>query len=204
VKQVNETDNDQIFNDKQRTSLEEERASDAEVEEAVEEAAEDIPLEHMTKAQLIEKVQALEAEKEENRDLYLRAKADTENMKRRFQKEKQDLVKYGTETLIKQLLPVADNLEKAIAHSQEKVSLKTLQEGVNLTLKGFMDTLKKAGVAPIEAVGEPFDPNFHEAMSEIEAKDAEPGTVVNEFQKGYTLNDRLLRPSMVVISKKPA
>ncbi|MEJ2588789.1 MAG: nucleotide exchange factor GrpE [Deltaproteobacteria bacterium] len=175
MKLVNETDNDQIFNDKQRTS-----------------------------AQLIEKVRALESEKEENRDLYLRAKADTENMKRRFQKEKQDLVKYGTETLIKQLLPVADNLEKAIAHSQEKVSLKTLQEGVNLTLKGFMDTLKKAGVAPIEAVGEPFDPNFHEAMSEIEAKDAEPGTVVNEFQKGYTLNDRLLRPSMVVISKKPA
>ncbi|MFO7986803.1 MAG: nucleotide exchange factor GrpE [Desulfatiglandaceae bacterium] len=163
-----------------------------------------IPVEEMTKAQLIEKLEEMEKERDDNQELYLRAKAEMENIKKRFQKEKQDLLKYANESLLKQLLPVVDNLEKAVMHSQEQNSLKTLQEGVDLTLKGLMDTLKKAGVEPIEAMGETFDPNFHEAMSEAEAEDVQPGTVINEFQKGYTLNNRLLRPSMVVISKKPA
>ncbi|MFP4087460.1 MAG: nucleotide exchange factor GrpE [Desulfobacteraceae bacterium] len=165
--------------------------------------AEFIPLEEMTREQLIEKLEEMEKERDDNQDLYLRAKAEMENVKKRFQKEKQDLLKYANESLLKQLLPVADNLEKAIGHSQEQNSLKTLLEGVDLTLKGLMDTLKKAGVEPIEAVGEPFDPNFHEAMSEAEAEETPPGTVIQEFQKGYTLNNRLLRPAMVVISKKP-
>lgn len=167
------------------------------------EHAEFVPLEEMTREQLIEKLEEMEKERDANQDLYLRAKAEMENVKKRFQKEKQDLLKYANESLLKQLLPVADNLEKAIGHSQEQNSLKTLLEGVDLTLKGLMDTLNKAGVEPLEAVGEPFDPNFHEAMSEAESEEAPPGTVIQEFQKGYTLNNRLLRPAMVVISKKP-
>jgi len=167
------------------------------------EHAEFVPLEEMTREQLIEKLEEMEKERDDNQDLYLRAKAEMENVKKRFQKEKQDLLKYANESLLKQLLPVADNLEKAIGHSQEQNSLKTLLEGVDLTLKGLMDTLNKAGVEPLEAVGEPFDPNFHEAMSEAESEEAPPGTVIQEFQKGYTLNNRLLRPAMVVISKKP-
>ncbi|MCF8082118.1 MAG: nucleotide exchange factor GrpE [Deltaproteobacteria bacterium] len=167
------------------------------------EHAELVPLEEMTREQLIEKLEEMEKERDDNQDRYLRAKAEMENVKKRFQKEKQDLLKYANESLLKQLLPVADNLEKAIGHSQEQNSLKTLLEGVDLTLKGLLDTLNKAGVEPLEAVGEPFDPNFHEAMSEAESEEAPPGTVIQEFQKGYTLNNRLLRPAMVVISKKP-
>jgi len=197
-------DKDQIPAEQKEALLEDVQKEGQETEGSQADISDEVPLDKMTKAQLIEKIQELETAKDQNRDLYLRAEAEKENMKRRFQKDKQDLVKYGNETLLKQLLPVADNLEKAIEHSHEKASLKTLQEGVDLTLKGFMDTLKKVGVEPIEAMGQPFDPNFHEAMSEMEDKNAEPGTVVNEFQKGYTLNNRLLRPSMVVISKKPA
>lgn len=168
------------------------------------ETVEEVPLADMTKDQLIQKLEEMEKERDQSQDIYLRAKAETENVKRRFQKEKQDLVKYANESLIKQLLPVADNLEKAVTHFRDEHSLASLQQGIDLTLKGLMDTLKKAGVEPIEALGEPFDPNFHEAMSEAESKEAQPGTVIEEFQKGYTLNNRLLRPSMVVISKKPA
>jgi molecular chaperone GrpE len=106
--------------------------------------------------------------------------------------------------LIKQLLPLADNLEKAIDHSHNETSVNALREGVELTLKGLMDVLQKAGVETIEAVGGPFDPNFHEAVSEAADDRVETGTVIKELQKGYTLNQRLLRPSMVIVSRKTA
>jgi len=101
-------------------------------------------------------------------------------------------------------LPVADNLEKALDHSQKEASFDALIEGVQLTLKGLMDVLQKAGVEAIEAVGGQFDPNFHEAVSEATDNDFETGTVVKELQKGYTLNQRLLRPSMVIVNRKTA
>ena len=164
----------------------------------------DIPLSKMTKAQLKEKVGEVEAASHKNLDLYLRSQAEIENLKKRYQKEQQGLVKFANESLIKQLLPVADNLEKAVAHSQNETSIEALREGVDLTLKGLMDILQKAGVETVEAVGEPFDPNFHEAVSEVVDDAVEPGTVIKDLQKGYTLNQRLIRPSMVVISKKTA
>lgn len=159
-------------------------------------------LSDMTKDQLIEKVEEIQATADQNLDKYMRSQAEMENMKKRFQKDKQDLVKFGNETLLKQLLPVADNMEKALDHSDDKNALKALREGVELTLKGFLSVLEKSGVAPVEALGNAFDPNFHEAILEQEDPDAEPGTVISEFQKGYTLNQRLLRPAMVVVSKK--
>ena len=162
----------------------------------------EIPLSKMTKAQLIEKVEEVEASSNNNHDLYLRSQAEIDNLKKRYQKEQQGLVKFANESLIKQLLPVADNLEKAISHLQNETSIKALREGVDLTLKGLMDTLQKAGVETVEAVGEPFDPNFHEAVSEIVDDQVEPGTVIKDLQKGYTLNQRLIRPSMVIVSKK--
>ena len=161
----------------------------------------EIPLEKMKKAQLLGKIEEIQQSAQENFDLYLRSQADMENIKKRFQKEKEDLIKYSNESLIKQLLHVIDSLEKAIAHSQDENSVGALREGLELTLKGLLDTLKKAGVEEVEALGETFDPNYHEAVLEQEDENLEPGKIVQEFQKGYVLNNRLIRPAMVIVSK---
>ena len=162
------------------------------------------PLEDMKKAELIEKAKEIKKTAEENYDLYIRSLAEIDNLKKRFQKEKTDLIKYSNELLIKQLLTVIDNLEKAISASQDGNSIDSLREGVELTLKGLVDTLEKSGLARVEAEGAPFDPNFHEALFEQEDKSAEPGTVLQVLQKGYTLNERLIRPAMVAVSKSNA
>ena len=164
----------------------------------------DIPLKNMTKEELINKIDEIQGVAEKNYELFLRAQAEIENMKKRFKKEREDLLKFSNESLIKQLLSVVDNLEKAISHSQEQSSLKALTEGVELTLQGLRDTLNKAGLSEVKTMGETFDPNFHEAVSEQENNSVEPGIILHELQKGYTLNDRLIRPAMVVISKSEA
>ncbi len=164
----------------------------------------EFPLEKMTKGELIEKVKEVQGLAEKNFDLYIRSQAEIENIKKRAQKEKAEMAKYANESLIKQLLPVADNLEKAIAHSREGNPVDSLREGVELTLKGLMDALNKTGLKEVKAMGEPFDPNFHEAVSEQEDSSVKTGTVIQELQKGYLLNERLIRPSMVVISKNKA
>ncbi|MEE9420260.1 MAG: nucleotide exchange factor GrpE [Desulfatiglandaceae bacterium] len=193
---------------------EEQKVKEVSLEESREQAEEGLepeprkeketPLEKMTKAELLEKVKEAQELEEKNFDLYLRSQAEIENVKKRAQKEKTELAKFSNESLIKQLLPVADSLEKAIAHSEEGNSIDALREGVKLTLKGLMDTLKRAGLEEVKSVDEPFDPNFHEAVSEQEDSSVKPGTVTKELQKGYLLNERLIRPSMVVISKNKA
>lgn len=137
----------------------------------------------------------------EERILYLQA--DFENFKKIKAKEKQDTLKFGNETLIKQLLPVLDNFELALKHSESTEDYKAIHDGVKLILNEFLKVLDKAGVKPVEAMGCKFDPNFHEAMFQEEREDVEPDTVVSELQKGYLLNDRLVRPSRVGVSKKP-
>jgi len=158
-------------------------------------------LERMSEAELIQKIEEFREKAEKNYDLYVRAQADIENIIKRNKKEKEEWVKYSTETLIKDLLPVIDNLENAISHSKDENSLQALREGIELTLKGLKDTLAKSGLEEIISIGKPFDPNFHHAMSEQEDENTEPGTVINEFQKGYSLNQRLIRPAMVIVSK---
>lgn len=183
--------------------------SNGETQEAADHAARsqegeagDTPFEEMTKEVLVEKLREAEAAAQKNYDLYLRSQADMENLKKRYQKENQGLIKFANETLIKQLLPVADNLEKAIEHLQEEeASVAGVREGVELTLKMLMDVLQRSGVEVIQALGEPFDPRFHEAVSEEMDEQAEPGTVIKEMQRGYTLHQRLLRPSMVVVCR---
>lgn len=157
--------------------------------------------EKCTKAELIEKLSEKEKQVNENYDLYLRANAELENVKKRSKKDKEDWVKYSNESLIKEILPVLDNLEMAIAHSKNENSLDALREGVELTLKGMKDALKKSGLKELEAKGEIFDPCYHHAVSEQSSDEADAGTVLEELQKGYLLHDRLIRPSMVVISK---
>ncbi|MCP4666868.1 MAG: nucleotide exchange factor GrpE [Deltaproteobacteria bacterium] len=183
-------------------NAEEKTASEGMEKEDVEKK--EIPLEKMTKAQLLKKVREVQESVDKNFDLYLRSQAEIENLKRRFKKEKEDLAKYANESLIKRLLTVMDNLQNAVTHSRDKKALKALGEGVELTLKGLMDALEKAGLEQVQAQGEPFDPNFHEAVSEREDDASEAGTVLQELQKGYILNQRLIRPAMVVVSKRPA
>jgi molecular chaperone GrpE len=159
------------------------------------------PLDKMTKAELLEKIGELQEESKKNFDFYLRSQAEIENIKKRNLKEKTDWVKYSNETLIKEILPVMDNLEMAISHSHNQNSFQALREGVELTLKGLRDTLAKSGLEEVKAEGEPFDPYFHQAVSELEDENAKAGTIVQELQKGYTLNQRLIRPAMVIVSK---
>ena len=159
------------------------------------------PLAKMTKLELLEKIEELKEESKKNFDLYLRSQADIENIKKRNKKDKEDWIRYSNETLIKEMLPVIDNLEKAISHSQDENSFDALKEGVKLTLKGFIDTLAKSGLEEVKAQGEPFDPSYHQAVSQQEDNDVEVGVILEELQRGYTLNERLIRPAMVVISK---
>ena len=163
----------------------------------------DIPLEKMSRKDLLKKITDLRESEGKDYDLYLRAQAEMENLKKRFQKEKGELLKFSNDTLIKQLLTVIDNLEKAIEHGRDKNNFKGLIEGVELTKKSLNDILKRSGLEAIVALGEPFDPNYHEAMFEMEDDSVEAGTVVKELQKGYMLNERLLRPALVAVSKSP-
>jgi molecular chaperone GrpE len=163
--------------------------------------AEERPLEEMTKAELLAAVKDLQEKADRHYDLYLRLLADMENVKKRNAKERGEWHKYANEALIKEILPVVDNLEKAIIHSQDANGLHALREGVELTLKGLKDALTRSGVQEVEALGIPFDPCFHEAVSQLEDQKVEAGVVLQELQKGYILNGRLIRPSVVVVSK---
>lgn len=159
------------------------------------------PLEQMSKTDLMKKIEELKQKSDENYDKFLRSQAEMDNIIKRNKKEKEDWVKYSNETLIKDLLQVIDNLEYALAHSGNENSLNALIEGVELTLKGLKDTLAKSGLEDIKTLGEPFDPCFHHAVLEENSESIEKGKILKELQKGYTLNQRLIRPAMVVISK---
>ncbi len=137
----------------------------------------------------------------EERILYMQA--DFENFKKMKIKERHDTIKFGNETLIKELLPVLDNLELALKHSESTEDYKGIHDGVKLILSEFIKVLEKAGIKSVEAIGQKFDPNFHEALFQEEHEEMEPDTVVSELQRGYLLNDRLLRASRVGVSKKP-
>jgi molecular chaperone GrpE len=135
----------------------------------------------------------------------LRTQADAQNAMRRAERDVEKAHKFGQEKLINDLVPVVDNLERALGAVPETdaESLKALAEGVELTLKSLLDTLKNHSVEQLDPEGEPFNPELHQAMSAVESRDVEPNTVLKVFQKGYTLHGRLVRPAMVVVSKAP-
>ncbi len=137
----------------------------------------------------------------------MRTLADFENYKKRTQRDQADALKYANEKLIKELLPVLDNLERALAHSRETRDFDRMMEGVELIHKQLLSGLGKFGVAPIESLHQPFDPALHQSIGQVEVEegsDAKENQVVGETQKGYHLNDRVLRPSLVMIAKKKA
>lgn len=139
----------------------------------------------------------------ETHERLLRNAAEFENFKKRAQKEKEDIQKFGSERMLRDFLPVADNLERALDHAEEH-ALSQVLEGVKLVQKQLDAALGKHGVTSFSAVGKPFDPNLHEALMQQES-DAPPNTVVSEMARGYKLNDRLIRPAAVVVAKaKPS
>ena len=152
---------------------------------------------------LKKKLEEKEKEAKENYDRFLRMAADFENFKKRAAKEKEDYLKFANEDLIKAILPFVDNLERAVNHAEKVQDTGVMIEGVRLTIQQIHQALNKFGLSSFESVGKPFDPAMHEAMLAVETDQHEPNQVLEEFQKGYLLNDRLLRPATVSVSKLP-
>ena len=144
----------------------------------------------------------LTEELKEMSEKYLRLYAEFDNYKKRVNKDKEELLKYGQESLLYELLTVIDNLELALKHASDEVSTGLIQ-GVEITYKELMKTLEKFGLTAVEAEGENFDPSVHHAMSQVERDDVDENIVVEEYRKGYKLKDKVLRPSLVSVSKKP-
>jgi molecular chaperone GrpE len=149
------------------------------------------------------KIAALEKEKKENWDRYLRAAADLENLRKRQKRELDDARLESKSKVLKEMLPVVDNLERAIEHATATAGTNPIVEGVQLVLRQFLTAFERLDVTPVEAGGQPFDPNLHEAISQQES-DQPPGTVMQVLQRGYKSGDRLLRPALVVVAKAKA
>jgi molecular chaperone GrpE len=185
-------------------------APSQELEEALREAAEAVETRESTRGgrrgrgASSEEVERLQAELEAVKDRYLRLQADFENFRRRTLKEREESARYGHENLVKDLLATVDNLDRAIDHARQSGGgdFESMLQGVELVQRELMGVLAKHGVEPIEAEGQPFDPNLHEAMAQEESDEVPPGTVVRVLQKGYALRDRLLRPTRVMVSRR--
>lgn len=151
----------------------------------------------------VDELSAAQEEARNNQELYLRALADMDNLRKRTQREKEDIAKYGNENILREILPVIDNLERAIEHATQQEDGAGLLEGVQMTLSQFSNVLSKFGVEPLSSLGELFDPAHHQAMGQMETEEVPANHIANELQKGYLLNSRLLRPAMVMIAKAP-
>jgi molecular chaperone GrpE len=152
-------------------------------------------------ASLRQQLEAKEQEAKTNYDRYVRQVAEAENFKKRNARERDDAIRFANEALLKDVLPVLDNLERAIAHAAGGENGKSLIDGVEMVLKGLLDVLSKFGVSQVSAVGQPFDPSKHEAIAQVISDTREPNTVVDELHKGYMFRDRLLRASLVSVAK---
>jgi molecular chaperone GrpE len=156
-------------------------------------------------AQLEAAVGKLEVEKKENFDKYLRAVADLENYRKRNKRDLDDARAEAKTKVLKEMLPVVDNLERAVEHAEKSQDPGAVVDGIRLVLRQFLTAFERVDVTPVDAANQPFDPNLHEAISQQETDEFPPGTVVTVLQRGYRLGDRLLRPALVVVAKaKPA
>lgn len=184
-----------------KKKAEESPPAEEEVTEVTEETADQEEIEEQMTVE--DPLQAALNEAADNKDLYLRALADLENYRKRAQREKEDAIRFANDNILRNIIPVLDNLERAIEHARTTEDQGSLLEGVEMTLDQFHKVLDGAGVTPVEAMGQPFDPNFHQAMGQVPSDEQPPNTVVQELQKGYILNGRLLRPAMVMVSMAP-
>lgn len=148
-----------------------------------------------------DEVSVLKDELEAEQNKYLRLLADYDNFKRRTQKDREISAKFRSQSLLTDLLPVLDNFERALAVEAKSEDAVSIMKGVEMVQKSLLEAVKREGLEEITAVGEPFDPNFHQAVMQEKDDDAEPGTVLQELQKGYTLKGRVLRPAMVKVNE---
>ena len=151
--------------------------------------------------ELQEQLKKKDVELVEQKSDFLREKADLENFRKRLVKEKTDAVQFANERLLKELVEIDDNMNRAL--NTPNTSLEGLKEGVEMIQKQFATFLKNQKVEPVEAIGKPFDPSLHEVMTQLASEEHEENTVIQEYSTGYTLNGRILRSAKVVISKKP-
>ncbi|MFD0586716.1 nucleotide exchange factor GrpE [Paenibacillus sp. GCM10027627] len=173
---------------------------DTVVDEAVEAAGEQT-VDHDEQSAIADsRYEELAKVAEENQQRYLRAQADFDNFRRRTTKEKEELGQYASMKLIGQLLPIVDNFERAIAASSSNSDYDSLAKGVDMILRQLAGTLEQEGLKPMNAVGQPFNPEYHQAIMQVESEEHEEGIVVEEIQKGYMLKDRVIRPAMVKVS----
>lgn len=149
-------------------------------------------------------LEAARAEARQNHERWLRERADLENFRRRAAREKADMAKFANEQVLKDLLPVLDNLERAIEHARGGGNGQPLLDGVALVLKSLQALLERHGVTRVTSKGSRFDPAQHEAMAQVESAEHEPNAIVEEHQAGYRLNDRLIRPALVTVAKAPS
>ena len=162
-------------------------------------------VQELTLEQALERLEDAEEAAGKAKGDLLRVQAEMQNLRRRTEQDIEKAHKYGQEKFSIELLSVMDNLERALdaASQQEDEAVKAIYEGVDLTLKSFTDCFSKFEIESVDPLGEPFDPQLHQAMSMQEAPDAEPNTVISVMQKGYTLHGRVIRPAMVMVAKGP-
>jgi molecular chaperone GrpE len=153
-----------------------------------------------TMQQLRQQLEEAQIEVRANQDRFLRERAELENFKKRMQREKAEALRFACEPLIRDILPIVDNLERAVEHGGGNGQ--SVLDGVRLVLKSFLDVLERHGVKRVDAVGQPFDPSRHEAMAQVESTEHEPNRVVEQHHRGYLLHDRLLRPALVTVSRR--
>jgi len=140
----------------------------------------------------------------ELKDKYLRALADTDNIRKRMRQQSEDTVRLQRENLLRDLLPITDNLERAVDAARGGGNGNPIVEGVELVLRSLLDFLRSNGVIPRESVGQPFDPQFHEAVDHVESGEHPPNTIISEFHRGYQVGERVLRPARVAVAKAPS
>jgi len=149
-------------------------------------------------------METLRAERDRMREQLLRTAADFENFRKRSRREMKDRERRVREDTLREILPVIDNLERAVVTSEDASEVQTVIDGIRMVLKLFEDTGERLGLTRVPAVGERFDPNLHDALQQLEQTDVEPGTIVAELVPGYRIGEHLLRPSMVVVAREPA
>lgn len=185
-------------NKQEKVEEEIEKEAQADLEEVLAEEAE---TEKTETDPLKEEIETLKAQLEEQENRYLRLQADFDNIKKRHIAEREAIQKYRSQNLAQDLLPALDGFEKALASTSETPETKALLTGMEMVYKQILQALKNEGIEPIEAVGEQFDPNYHQAVMQDSDDSAESNSVTAELQKGYKLKDRVIRPSMVKVNQ---
>jgi len=168
------------------------------------EASAETPAQSAESAPASDPLEEARAEAARYRDQLLRTAADYDNFRKRARRDEKDAERRSREELLRELLPVFDNLERATQHAEAASDVKSLADGITMVMRQFEDTLQKVGVERIKSVGQAFDPSVHEAIQQLETTEFEPGTVAAEYQAGYRIGDRVVRPALVVVAKAAA